>query len=438
MRSSTIDQLSSNLFLHQQENQQERIRLAFSWRWIARTIFWIVFYLCFWLSGVLTMASMVLLPFDYRMGLASLLVLPLFLHFRIKLNAVTVGYVVLVLIALISGVINDSPLRNIALFLRIPFFSFLIYHLVEICAAPTFMLRVLRLCVPLSLVQLPVLLLQRAFYSYLPAEVSASVHPIDFDFGTFNFKGDSKMAFFLVMMTIFLLFNRQRFMVTRWPGLLAIWATATVMLANSEIAKVAAAMVWGFFFLTKLNRKFAWRLLIGVVIALSLFIMTEQATTIVDKVVVNLQRVARDLNGNPAAVERYLNGGYSRGGAIYFYLNNDLLWFGDGPARYTNPINRERMRGDVGHIFSFYSEIGLLGLLTSLLILALIVFHVRGWRVRKGFQPLLMYGVALIFIFTLQFMNDISVVLAYCIFAKSHLLAHIVPSQAQIDAQPAR
>ena len=402
-------------------------RLRFSWREVSRTVFRVVFALCFLLSGVLSMASILWLPFNYRMALAALFVVPLLGRYGIRATSVALSYALLVIIVLVSGLLNHSSLSDIGLFLRVPFFSFLIYRLVQIVLDPQLTLRVLRFCVPLAIVQLPILLLERLAYPHLPAAIRNEVAPVDFDFGTFNFKGDPAMVFFLLMLLIFLLFNPKSSLVTRRRGFLAIWATLTVLLANSEIAKLAAAMVWGVYFATKLNRKSTLRLLVGVLIFLLVFVWSGRAQSVIDSLGVTVSGTIQQLGGSPGAVERYLSGEYSRGGAIYYYLHNDLLWYGDGPSRYTNPINRERLRGNVGHIFTFYSEVGLLGWATSMLIFALIVFHRRGLRIQKGLQPFLMLGVLMIFGFTAHIMNDIGIMLAYCIFANTHMLSGYPP-----------
>ena len=66
--------------------------------------------------------------------------------------------------------------------------------------------------------------------------------------------------------------------------------------------------------------------------------------------------------------EAFLSGSYGRGAAIAYYLNQDIKWFGDGPSKYFNVFSNIRMRGNTGHIFTFYSEVGLFGWLLSVLI----------------------------------------------------------------------
>ena len=384
-----------------------------------RTSFYLVFFLAFCFSGLLSMLTLMRGGFQYRMGLAAALVIPLLLIYGIKIERVSVAYVVLAAVVLLSGLYNHSSLREIVLFMRILGFSYLMYRLVEIYIGPNNIVRVIRLCVALAMIQLPVVILQQLTYDHLPARVKTIVIPIDFDFGTFNFKGDASMTFFLVLLVIFLMFDKKRNHIIRhkWPVLL--WLTLTVIVAHAEIVKIIIVLVWGIY----LVRYFSLRTTIYSV-AISLFIIGGLASVgLFDEIRSDLTRsLSAATRIDSSREEGYLSGDYGRGSAIGYYLNRDILWLGDGPSKYFEVLSSTRLRGNTGHVFTFYSEVGLFGWFASILVFFLISFPGRGWRVRANWVGLLSFLSIQILSFTTQIMNDIGVVFIYCIVAKSYLI----------------
>ena len=158
-----------------------------------KLIFYSVFLLTFFLSGLITMLSMGIIP--YRMGLVSLLVIPLFLSFGIKVDKVFIGYIILTAFVILSGLLNSIPPVSMLLFMRILVFSFLIYQLVELYIHPGNISKILKVSVLIGMIQLPLVVLQQLTYEILPNSIKSNLIQIDFDFGSFNFKGDSAMGF---------------------------------------------------------------------------------------------------------------------------------------------------------------------------------------------------------------------------------------------------
>lgn len=381
-------------------------------------IFWTLFCLVFLLSGTITVIGVI----PYRMGVMSLLVLPLILLYGIRLNAVTVTYAGLITVIILSAIVNRSGLTDVALFMRILVFSYLAYYLVERYVNQANIERIIRICVAISIIQLPILLLQRAVHHLYPERIRTDTSIIDIGYGTFNHKGDSSMTFFLILIIIFILFEPKRSRFIPWRPLLLVYLSATVLIANSEINKVTLVLVWGAYFATKLNRKTTMRLIGVFLIFVMGLVATGYATELIEQQQSIWQSLERGLRGNPRDIDRYLSGQYSRGGAINYYLSNDFLWVGDGPSQYSNPVNRERVRGNVGHIFTFYSEVGFIGWLASMLIFFLIAFRGHRAFLRLSWVPAVSVGAIFVLSFTNQIMNDISVVMAFCIFAKSYLI----------------
>lgn len=384
-----------------------------------RLVFYLVFFLVFCFSGFLAMLTIMRGGFQYRMGLVSALVIPLLAIHGIKIERVSGAYVVLAGAVLVSGLYNHSSLREIVLFMRVLGFSYLTYRLVEIYIRPDNIARVIRLCVAIAMIQLPVVVLQQLAFDYMPASVKARVSLLDFDFGTFNLKGDASMAFFLVLLVIFLMFDTKRNHIIRhkWPVLL--WLTLTVMVTNAKIVKIILSLMWGIY----LVRYFNLRTIIYSV-TIFLFIIGGLASLgLFNEIWADFTRsLSAATQIDMGKAEAYLSGDYGRGAAIAYYLNRDILWLGDGPSKYYDVFTQTRYRGNTGHVFTFYSEVGLLGWFASILVFLLISFPGRGWRVRANWVGLLSFMSIQILSFTTQIMNDISVVLIYCIVAKSYLI----------------
>jgi hypothetical protein len=116
----------------------------------------------------------------------------------------------------------------------------------------------------------------------------------------------------------------------------------------------------------------------------------------------------------------FLQGGYSRGAAILFYLSQPLKLIGDGPSRYYDPSTREYSLGNTGQIFTRYSEIGLVGLITSFWILYKIGKSVSFASTSMRIGTFLVICALTL---TSSVMSDASIMLAYNIFLRTNLLS---------------
>jgi hypothetical protein len=388
-----------------------------------RIVFYILFFLVFCFSGLITMLDIV----PYRMGVMALLVLPLVILYGIRPDRVSIAYMFLALVIGVSALYNGSSLSDTILFSRIIVFSYLTYYIVDRFVKPTNVERIIKLCVLIALIQLPVVLFQLSTYDWLSVKWQEDIIAIDYDFGTFNYKGDSSMSFFLILLIAFLLFDdKRKYVIKHWPWVV-IWLTATVFIANSDISKLILILIWLVYFVTHLKRRATIIIIVSGAFLLSILFTTGIGIEVKEVLQHKILRTAEGLKGNPAAVETYLSGGYSRGGAIYYYLNREILWLGDGPNRYSDPFSRERLRGNVGHIFTFYSEIGLFGWFLSMAIFFLIAFRPRGKYLRMTPYTILLFSSIFVLSFTNEIMNDISVVMIFVIMSKSYL----IPSMKQ-------
>ena len=369
-----------------------------------KLVFYTVFILVFLLSGILVMQDIV----PYRMNLVSLIVLPLlFLIYGIQIDRVFMTVLLLTLIIIVSAAVNQVSIVQLLLFLRSALFAFLIYSLVRLTLTVDNIAKVIRICVVVAMIQLPIVLLQFMTYDRLPSRITIGMNlgRVDYSFGTFHFKGDPAMAFFLTLLVVFLLFDHKRNYIIRhkWP--VVFWLTLTVLVTNSELMKLAMIIVWSVYAI----RYFSIRTLLFGTITFTFLASILLLSGALDEIIHDFSySVASNLSTSDAKTESFLSGGYGRGAAIAFYLNNDLELIGDGPSRYYDVVTQTRIRGNTGHIFTYYSEVGLIGLLTSYLIFFFIAFPIREGRIRVRWVGVLILAIILLLSITSEVLSDIS------------------------------
>jgi len=381
-------------------------------------IFYTVFFLVFCLSGLLSFLS-ILKGFPYRMGLVSILVLPLIFLYGIRINKVFISYVLLTAIILLSGFYNGISVQGILLFMRTLIFSYLILRLVEIYLRPANIHRVLNWCIIISILQLPVVILQRISFTHWPAIVRANIDRLDIAFGTFNFKGDAAMAFFLTSIIIFLLFDGKHPYRIQYKWIILGWLTLTIYICNAEVMKITVSLVWAVYFFTHAKTKI---ILYSVVLFLCIFgllVVSGIFNQVWSRFWYNLQTNTQLTSERE---QSFLSGNYARGTAIAYYFNQKIKLLGDGPSSYYNVFTRTRVLGNTGHIFTFYSEVGLLGWLASTAIFILIAFPIHRGRITISWVSLLIFLSIQLLSFTSEIMNDVSIVLTYCIITKAYLI----------------
>lgn len=383
---------------------------------LKKTIFYAVFLLVFCFGFLLTVLS----RFSFRLALVSLLAIPLLFFYGLKPTRVLVAYGILAVIVIASGMYNNSSLINILLFLRILVFSYLIYYLTNVSIASEWIVPLIKACVWVAVIQLPVILLQWQLYASLPLRWRGSAALVDFGSGTFNYKTDYAMAFFLTLMIIFLLLDKKRNYIIKYRLIITFWLTLTVLVSNSQLMKIAVLLVWLAYFV--INFRFQKLLVVGggaFVVGLSVmyFSSNNLVTEDVTRFLYNIN------NSSTEDVNTYLSGGYSRTAAIKYFASEDgFTWLGAGPTAFSDPFTRTLLRGNTGHFFTFFSEIGFLGWFASLVVLFLISFPTKNNKMQVSWMNLLIFTAILLLSFTAQVMNDIAVFFIYCIMLRINLI----------------
>ena len=394
-----------------------------AWPQLVALVFYVVLFLTFILSGHIIMLDMT--PY-YRMGvLVSFLVLPLFLiRLRLKMNVMFFAYVGCVIFSALSLAYNGTSIKGWILFLRAFVYSYLTYYLADLYISSRNIGKIIQLCFLLALPQLPLAIMQQAFiYKWLPGSLSSNVGYIDYDFGTFV--GDSSLSFFCNLLIVFLLFHKKSSVIIRHKWFAVFWLTATIWYVNSELGKLVSLVIWGIYIIIHLKRP---RAIFTAILGVLLIVGAFYAFGIYEDIISGFEKKLKvDASISPKHTGRYLSGGHAKGAAVYYYLHSDILWLGDGPSVYSNPIDKSKVRGNFGHHLIFYSEIGLLGWLCSLVVFLCIAFDGMPRRPKDlNWIGVLVFLSICMMGFSTAVMSKADYILIASVIAKSHLMDTII------------
>ena len=382
-----------------------------------KLVFYAVFSFVFLLSGIITMLDVI----PYRMNLVSLLVIPLLLLYGIRIDRVLILFLLLTIISIISAIVNQVSITQLVFFLRSVIFAYLMVRLVRLTVTSENITKIIRLCVFIGMIQLPLVLLQFMTYDLLPGRITNGMNlsRVDYGFGTFHLKGDAVMTYFITLLVIFLLFDNRRNYIIRYKWPIVYWLTLTVLISNAELMKLAILVVWAVYVI----RHFNFRTLLFGATILILLAGILLIAGVFDEIIDDFSfHLSTNLSTSERKRESFLSGGYGRGAAIEYYLSSDLELIGDGPSRYYDVLTKTMTRGNTGHIFTYYSEVGLIGLFLSYLIFFFIAFPTRNGHIQVRWVGALIFFVIVLLSITTEILTNVSIVLIYSIIAMTYLI----------------
>lgn len=297
-----------------------------------------------------------------------LIILPVLLLFVINKKApFDLPFFILCLLislCIVSTFVNQGSMFNLLLFFRNIVSSYLVYYLFRYSRNSVNWEKIENWVVLIMIIQLPIVLIQQATYEFLPSRIisSSALIPLDYDFGTFKFKGDPDLSFFLCLFVIHLIFNERYNPIKRFG--LSFYATISIFIVNSQVNHLLIIVIWAVYLLRNFfSGQLSALKIVGTVVFASAFIYTG-VYLILDKLI-EVIGLIDFTNASDYHVNLFLKGEYSRLGAVLYYIDRGIIWIGDGPGAYFNPVTDEYILGNTGHLFTFYSEIGFIGLTLS-------------------------------------------------------------------------
>lgn len=393
---------------------------------LIKPAFWLVFALNYlYLNHLLQ----VLTADRFRLGVIVLIlslgvvVFNLNLRINLLLALAIVGFI---LVSLASAFLNQTGLLQAMAFIRIPVVLYLVYNLVaayiDTAARAKFVLRVVYL---IAIIQLPVVLLQRWAYDKVPTWFRNNTSLVDFGMGTFN--GDTAMAFMLIGLVILLLFAWPQVSFLRYRWLLAGWLSITVLLSNSQIQQLTIVLVWGIYLVVHFGaRAFLLTLVGGFFLAGYLLYNQIGAETGVAPRANALDKMAEVgvIFQDYMEYDLFINGHHARDQALHYYTHQPIRIIGEGPGTAYDTATGRHILGTWGHFFTYYSEVGLSGLLLSYLIFFLIAFPIKvvpgSFLVHANWVSALLF-LSLVLVSIVKYpMGDANQLFSYCLILIAH------------------
>jgi hypothetical protein len=352
--------------------------------------------------------------------------------FGLKNNAILWISIIFAFIIILSGFVNHTPLILIILYLQNAITPYVIYYMVTSYLHSGNITRIFKWCIIIACIQLPIVILQRAFYEKISQYGSRYVLKEDFGFGTFYTSNDPALAFFVFGLILFLLFDHEHNHIVRRRKLLIGWLVLTILVLNSKISLVILTLIFGYYFLRRLQLK---------TILVSIFSIAA-AVFIAWKLITLNPQISENVNGlfnlvqswkiDPATARKnYLQGHGNRAYALVYLLSQPINLLGNGPFFSLDPFTKVYHRGgDSGHLVNFYINLGIIGLLTGYAL----AFSLLKSKPFSQFV-FLYFLVMCTFFLTVEIFIDGSILMAFHIFAGSYLIPNRrIKEPVQIDS----
>jgi hypothetical protein len=378
---------------------------------VKKLTFYAVFGLLFCIGGLLAFTGII----PFRMVYVSPLPFLLIPFFGVPVDRVAQLFLLLVIVILTSGAINGSSPMDIVLFSRFVITPLGMFYLAKTFLTRRNVKRVLSISMAVGMIQLPIVIVQRLLYDQLIQFASIPIARVDFNVGTFYVKDDPALSFFLIGLVLFLLFDDKNNYFVRHRYLKAMWLSVTVLLANSILSHLLIVGLWAYFVLRQFSLKTLVRVSFGAVAVIAVVQNLGYSQSWVSNVQPVLQQVTFSRTSDEAT---FREGSYARSAAVLYYLRQPLKVWGDGPSKYYDPVTKRYVLGNRGQIFTFYAEIGMVGLLVGYLILLAMARKTR--RASRRIALPLFFCVSALTI-TTSVMSDASIMLAYSIFLNTNL-----------------
>lgn len=389
-------------------------------------VFWTIFALNYlYLNRLMIVAS----NDKFRLGIVVLGLTFLVILVYLKVVKDVVLALILFLfscVSFLSAWSNNIPWLQFLAFIRIPIIVYLIYNLVRYYLDSNARVeRVMRIIYFIAVIQLPVIIFQRFIYPYLPERLILESSLTDFGMGTFA--GDTAMAFALIGLVVLLLFDRNVKRFIKWRWFLAVWLSLTVLFSNSQIQHITIILVWGVYFLSHLQLRNIFIGILSVICVAGLIILLSQSSLmtypLMQSTLTKLSAVTQIFDDN-VDYEKFLSGKHARNAAISYYINQPIKWIGDGPGSAYDTSTGVRSIGGWGHIYTYYAEVGIIGLILSILIFFVIAVPIKIGRSTVKLKiswiaVLLFLGINIVTLVKYP-LGDTAIMFTYCLLLIGH------------------
>lgn len=361
--------------------------------------------------------------------LTVLALIPVILHIstylKVKFDLIHLTLSLFGLLIIISGLWNGTNVLLMTLYFLVIIVPYALHNLLTLYLNQATLRKIMMVFIYIGLLQLPVMLIQSIVAK---TAIKFSARPIayyDFKFGTFFLANDHALSFFVVGLITFILFNPNSQQIIKNKNFTLVWLCITVFLSNSKISYLILILVLGIYFIRYITVKqiiygliFSF-LSIGIVMSTSIrHVMEQNLTGIYDNF--NRERTISDSR------KIYKAGLGGRKIILQVWLDEPLRIIGEGPNTYFNPITKKFDNAQIyGQILWIYYDLGLAGVILSLLLIVVIAMK---YRTPESKYIYLLLVIFIIYAFMNNVLYDIASMLSYLVFLAS---AQITPTPNQ-------
>lgn len=370
-------------------------------------VFLLIYVLVFFLSGTLQFflgVPYVGISFIVVVLLAFVVVISLPLwNFRYADPVVIVGLFYVFLVVL-SGIINQSEVLHILIYLFFPLIPLLFYLFIKsgIRHKTFYQRQISLLTMYTACLQFPFILGQRLSYDFMKDfnQSGQALIPADFWFGTFPFKADHALGMFMLLNILNIYWNNDKLKLTRYPWLVIGWIALSVFMTDTKITQLILALLFivhAYMVVPQKIRIFG--IITVVVAAIAAVFMLKQ---------IPILRFEYEYAQRAYTLEHskwtYNSGIYARRPniVIYYMYYRPLTWVGEGPYDYFDfREGKFKKTHHFSQLIWTYNDLGLTGLITVILFMFLLVksLALSRWRTWLIFIVLMIYAFMTIALF---------------------------------------
>jgi hypothetical protein len=262
---------------------------------------------------------------------------------------------------------------------------------------------ILRLLALTSLIQLPLIIIERLFYQQLVANFTVLRYE-DAAFGSFHLANDHSLGFFLLI--VFLILLRKK-VFRKFQNAAMIWIGVTIVILNSLITIVLFSALLIYLLFKRSRFSFSVKLisvLIGAGLMVFLLIRVNYSSLLVKRGTQSFKNLS---------IEERPDYEMSRFQEIVLIAISKKKIIGDGAFSYYNVRTGEfKLGSNYSQLLWFYHDLGIIGLLFFFLLIAVLTL-----RLTKNPNYFLFFSFLIYSFFTTTLM-DVSFIFCYFFYQK--------------------
>lgn len=316
-------------------------------------------------------------------------------------------------VVFVSGFLNESDLEKIFLYCIFPLTPFSVFYLYKMMDANKINIKkiTLQFFKFISLIQLPVALIQNYGYDFLIKfnNSSQTINDYDFMFGTFFIRADHALGFFLIINILYHFGITISGIKGKFNWFYIIYLSITIFVLESNLSKLILVLLFLYYLFFWLYKKanVLSLILIGIVSAISIKLLFLVPS-------VDAQYFYFKNLYTPELSERYVNEGplYAKRPHILidFVVNKPVEWIGHGPYDYFNIVTSKfKNTKHFSQMIWAYNDLGLLGFLLIILLLYQILISLR--LAKKEFR--ILFIMSLFFLFMTNMYSDLAMMFSF-------------------------